>query len=65
MLARETPETLRPPSLVSGNDLIALGYKPGPLFATILKDVEDRQLEGTLTDSIAAIEYVKSAYAPS
>src|SRR5205085_685055 len=62
-LARETPETLRPRPLVTGRDLIALGFKPGPIFATILTDVEDRQLEGTLTDSAAAIDYVKKTYA--
>ena len=61
-LARETPETLRPTPLINGIDLIKLGMKPGPLFAAILKDVEDKQLEFTLTDSVAALEYVKGAY---
>ena len=61
-LARETPQTLSPPPLITGNDLIALGLKPGPAFSKILKDVEDRQLEGALVDTAGAIAYVKSAY---
>ena len=61
-LARATPETLRPAPLITGDDLIALGLNPGPVFGTILKDVEDRQLEGTLLDSAAAREYVKGTY---
>lgn len=61
-LARETPASLRPTPLITGANLIALGLKPGPLFATILKDVEDRQLENSLTDETGALDYVKSAY---
>jgi len=61
-LARETPETLSPAPLINGTDLIRLGLKPGPLFATILKDVEDRQLEFTLTDSAGAVDYVRRTY---
>ncbi|HLX64102.1 MAG TPA: CCA tRNA nucleotidyltransferase [Planctomycetota bacterium] len=61
-LARETPETLRPEPLITGHDLIALGLKPGPQFAEILKDVEDRQLEQALTDKSAALEYIKTTH---
>ena len=61
-LTRQTPETLRPMPLITGNDLIALGLKPGPQFAVILKDVEDRQLEGTLVDKGAVLGYVKNTY---
>ena len=47
--AQLPPESLRPEPLVQGNDLIALGYPPGPLFSKILKHVEDLQLVGRLT----------------
>ena len=47
--AQLPPESLRPEPLVQGNDLIALGYPPGPLFSKILKHVEDLQLDGRLT----------------
>ena len=61
-LERETPETLSPQPLITGADLIAMGFKPGPLFKKILRDVEDRQLETTLLDSAAALTYVKEKY---
>ena len=44
-------------------DLIALGYTPGPLFATILRQVEDAQLGGELTGREEAIEWVKKNFA--
>ena len=39
-------EPIIPPPLVRGDDLIALGLKPGPKFGEILEAVETRQLEG-------------------
>jgi poly(A) polymerase len=56
---RETPpKDLRPAPLVSGNDLIAAGYAPGPRFKEILAAVEDGQLEGRLSSKEQALEYV-------
>ena len=46
---RETPpEQVRPPRLISGDDLIALGLKPGPEFKCLLEAVEEAQLNGSL-----------------
>ena len=42
------PEQIRPTPLITGADLIALGYRPGPDFRTMLMLVEDAQLEGTI-----------------
>ena len=42
------PEQIRPAALISGDDLIALGYRPGPRFKEILSAVEDAQLEGEI-----------------
>jgi poly(A) polymerase len=47
-MASLKPEELRPTPLITGEDLIRLGYPPGPLFAEIKQAVEDAQLEGTL-----------------
>jgi poly(A) polymerase len=58
------PEQLRPPPLIGGNDLIAMGFTPGPAFKTILKQVEDLQLDGELQDRDQAIAYVRGHYAP-
>ena len=52
------PEAIRPQPLVTGDDLIAAGYEPGPRFKEILDAVEDAQLDGKLTSREAAIEYV-------
>ena len=58
------PEQLRPPRLIGGNDLIAMGFTPGPAFKTILKEVEDLQLDGELQDRDQAMAYVRGHYAP-
>jgi tRNA nucleotidyltransferase/poly(A) polymerase len=63
-MARMSEHEIRPPRLVSGNDLIQLGFVPGPEFRTILKDVEDQQLDGALATREAALAYVMSHYRP-
>jgi tRNA nucleotidyltransferase/poly(A) polymerase len=55
-------EPIIPPPLLRGDDLIALGLKPGPKFGEILEAVETRQLEGTLRDRDEAIDWVKREY---
>jgi poly(A) polymerase len=56
------PEKMRPAGLVTGDDLIAAGYEPGPRFRKILEAVEDAQLEGRLFSSDAAMEFVKREF---
>jgi hypothetical protein len=53
---------LIPPPLLSGNDLIALGWTPGPKFKEVLDAVQTRQLEGALTTHDEALEWVKAEY---
>lgn len=53
-------EPLIPPPLVTGRDLIALGWKPGPFFKRILDAVQVRQLEGTISSRESALEWVAS-----
>jgi poly(A) polymerase len=53
-------EQIRPAPLVSGDDLIAAGYKPGPMFKDLLTAVEDAQLEGSITSKEEALSLVKS-----
>ncbi len=52
------PEVMRPRPLLSGDDLIAAGYAPGPRFKEILGAIEDAQLEGRVATQEAAIEMV-------
>jgi putative nucleotidyltransferase with HDIG domain len=61
-LAESPPETIRPSALMTGDDLIAAGYVPGPRFREILEAVEDAQLEGRLLSREDALEFVKNAF---
>lgn len=47
-LAEFSEQELRPARLITGRDLIALGYKPGPDFGPALEAVETAQLEGEI-----------------
>jgi putative nucleotidyltransferase with HDIG domain len=59
----ETPaEQIRPPRLLTGEDLLEMGYKPGPIFSEILRNVEDAQLEGQLETKDDATDYVRSRF---
>ena len=58
-LAELKKDEIRPAPLLRGADLIALGFKPGPLFAQILRQVEDLQLGGELTGREEALAWVK------
>lgn len=59
-MADVPPEILRPKRLVTGKDLIDLGLKPGPEFKAILEDVENAQLEKTITTREEALTFVKT-----
>jgi poly(A) polymerase len=58
-------EQIRPEPLITGNDLITAGYKPGPQFKELLTAVEDAQLEGTISTRDEALGLVKSLVAQS
>jgi poly(A) polymerase len=61
-IASTPPAAMRPSPLISGDDLIAAGYPPGPLFKKILSAVEDGQLEGRLRSRAEAIAFVGSEF---
>jgi len=56
------PDEIRPEPLITGADLIELGYKPGPSFKEILSTVEDAQLEGRLRSKEDALEMVRREF---
>ena len=56
------PEEIRPVRIITGKDLLKLGFTAGPLFKTILTDVEDRQLDGAVKNREEALEYVMETY---
>jgi poly(A) polymerase len=57
-MAALSPAMMRPAPLITGDDLIAAGYKPGPRFKEILSAVEDGQLEGRLQTKDQAMDLV-------
>lgn len=55
---RTSPESARlPPPLITGQDLINLGFTPGPEFKRILRAVEDEQLEGRIVTNAEAVAF--------
>ena len=55
-------EEIRPPRLLSGDDLIALGHPPGPRLGEILRALEEAQLEGQLTTRDEAEQFVRTHF---
>jgi len=55
-------EEIEPPRLLSGHDLIQMGYTPGPLFGRILEAVREEQLEGRLHTREEAREWVREKF---
>ena len=49
--------------LVDGEDLIQLGFKPGPKFSEILRTIEDLAIEKKLSSKEEALEYVIKHFA--
>jgi len=48
-----------PPPWITGDDLIAIGLKPGPAFKQLLDDVYDAQLENSLASRHEAMGWIK------
>jgi poly(A) polymerase len=61
-LANTPPEEVRPTRLLTGDDLSEMGYVPGPEFQTILRAIEDSQLEGGIGSKEEAEAYVLAHY---
>jgi len=61
-LAETPPTQVRPPRLLSGDDLKDLGYTPGPEFQKILSTLEDAQLEEAVLTRDQALEFVRRNY---
>jgi len=62
-------EIIRPwqgtPPLVSGKDLIELGLTPGPLFKTVLSEIQEAQWEGKISSREEALEWIKMRLNPA
>jgi poly(A) polymerase len=51
-------EEIKPKPILSGHDLIEMGYIPGPIFSEILDSLEEAQLEGLVKDREEAKRFV-------
>jgi poly(A) polymerase len=58
------PGQIRPPLLVTGRDLIAVGYRPGPRFKAMLELAEDAQLDGRAVNSEQALTLIAQEFGP-
>ncbi len=55
-----TPSGITPEPILTGDDLIGLGLRPGPEFARVLRRVYDEQLEGRVADRTQAERFIRS-----
>jgi poly(A) polymerase len=56
------PEVIRPELLVTGQELIDAGYRPGPVFKAMLVAAEDAQLEGEVATRDEALEMLRQKF---
>lgn len=64
-LAQQAPESINPPPLISGNELIQQGITPGPRFRELLETVREAQLNGEITTAEGALSLVRRLQADS
>jgi poly(A) polymerase len=55
---------LIPPRILSGKDLLGRGWTSGPHLKAVLDAVQDEQLEGRLTTTEGAIEWLTAHFTP-
>ena len=58
-------DDIRPMPLITGDDLIQMGFTPGPQFKQILTRVEDEQLEGRLQTRSDAVGFITRNFGAS
>ena len=61
-LAETSPDRVRPARLLTGDDLIGMGFRPGPQFKQILDAAEDAQLDGAIENHDDALIWLKRNY---
>ena len=55
-------EPIIPPPLLTGKDLIEIGWEPGPRLGEVLTKVQDMQLEKNLNSKEEALDWVNANY---
>jgi putative nucleotidyltransferase with HDIG domain len=57
------PEVIKPAPLVTGHDLLELGFAQGPLLGQVLRELEELQLEERLQSREDALAYARAQLA--
>ncbi len=60
-LVETPPDEVRPPRLLTGDDLITLGLRPGPAFREILNAIEEAQLNGRIATREEALSLARKS----
>lgn len=63
-LAELGAEPVLPPPIVTGRDLLAAGYAPGPRLGEMLRWVRDLEIEGAVADVAEAVRRVRERFGP-
>jgi poly(A) polymerase len=64
-LAAWAGEPILPPPLLRGQDLLAMGYAPGPRMGRILRWLRNEQLDGRVADRAEAVRCVRETFPPA
>jgi poly(A) polymerase len=56
------PDEVHPQPFLTGRELIAAGYRPGPAFKAMLHAVEEAQLEGSIHSAEEALSLIKAQF---
>jgi poly(A) polymerase len=60
----EEKDIVHPPSLITGDDVMALGYSSGPRVGHILKFIRQKQVEDEIKTREGALEILRSEFGP-
>jgi tRNA nucleotidyltransferase/poly(A) polymerase len=50
------------PRLVTGSDLLGLGFQEGPLVGEILDEIREKQISGEISDTKQALTFIQATY---
>lgn len=53
------------PRIVTGRDLMALGFAQGPALGRVLQDIREKQIAGEITDKEEAMQYARTICEPA
>ncbi len=53
------------PRIVTGRDLMALGFAQGPALGRVLQEIREKQIAGEITDKEEAMQYARTICEPA